>query len=195
MIAKTRWRVDLIVYMVGAIGMAGLLIFCWLKRGPDHPVYGILVASWTLVVGPLIATPAVQRIPRHWFRVPESEAWFHRLLGVGFFRQLLIWSGWERFVHKRIFRPTKDGLLPLEFSLRANASAHGTCFVIHIVLAVFTLLAGHRCGALWILLSGVFVHFYPVLLQRSMLLRLQPLLSRARIQNAEMDRSAEVRCK
>jgi Glycosyl-4,4'-diaponeurosporenoate acyltransferase len=192
MIADTRRRLGLVVYMFGAIGMAGLLIFCWLKRGPDHPVYGILVASWTLVVGPLIATPAVQRIPRHWFRVSESEAWFHRLLGVGFFRPLLVRSGWERFVHQRIFRPTKDGLLPLEFSLRANASAHGTCFVIHLVLAVLILLVGHRWGALWILLSGVFVHFYPVLLQRSIMLQLQPLLSRARFQNAGINRSDEI---
>lgn len=33
-------------------------------------------------------------------------------------------------------------------------------------------------SALWMLLPGVVTHFYPVLLQRSTMLRLQPLLNR-----------------
>jgi hypothetical protein len=31
----------------------------------------------------------------------------------------------------------------------------------------------------WILLPGVFLHLYPVLLQRAVMLRLQPLLERS----------------
>ena len=46
------------------------------------------------------------------------------------------------------------------------------------MLAAVALFTGHQRGALWILLPGVVVHLYPVLLQRSLMLRLQPLLDK-----------------
>ena len=159
--------------------MAAVLIFCWFARGPDHPVYGLLVASWTLILGPVVAGPVMRRLPRHWFRVPEGERVFHSVLGVGVFRWLLKCSGWERHVHKREFHATKAGLPSLEAALRGNASAHGTCFAIHALLAAIVLFTGHPWGTLWILLAGVIVHLYPVLLQRSIMLRLQPLLDKS----------------
>ena len=63
---------------------------------------------------------------------------------------------------------------------RAGAIAHGICFAIHVVLAVFALSTKHPwSGALWMLLPAVIPHFYSVLLQRSILLRLQPLQDNA----------------
>jgi hypothetical protein len=47
------------------------------------------------------------------------------------------------------------------------------------VTAALAVLTGHAWGALWILLPGVVVHLYPVLLQRSIMLRLQPLLDKS----------------
>jgi hypothetical protein len=79
----------------------------------------------------------------------------------------------------RGFNGTKAALPSLELSVRASASAHGVCFAIHLLFAVFALFTGHPRGALWILLPGVIVHLYPVLLQRSMMLRLRPLLDKS----------------
>ena len=59
--------------------------------------------------------------------------------------------------------------------MRGAASAHGTSFAVHTMLAAVALFTGHQRGALWILLPGVVVHLYPVLLQRSIMLRLQRL--------------------
>jgi hypothetical protein len=67
----------------------------------------------------------------------------------------------------------------LDVALRSNASAHGTGFAIHALLAALALSTGQPSGALWILLPGVVVHLYPVLLQRSIMLRLQPLQDEA----------------
>jgi hypothetical protein len=53
------------------------------------------------------------------------------------------------------------------------------------MLAGVALFAGHRWGAVWILLPGVVLHLYPVLLQRAILLRLQPLLRHADATGAE----------
>jgi hypothetical protein len=46
-------------------------------------------------------------------------------------------------------------------------------------LAAVALFTGHPWGALLILLPGVVLHLYPVLLQRSIMLRLQPLLDKS----------------
>jgi hypothetical protein len=81
----------------------------------------------------------MQRVPRHWFRVPAGERVLHGLLGVGLF-------GW----------------------------------------GAVAFLTGHPWGTLWILVPGVALHLYPVLLQRSLMLRLQPVLDRLAVaQNRE----------
>ena len=164
-------------YWAGMLFMAGMLIFLWFALGPSHPYYALMVVGWTLVLGPGLAGPVMRRLPRRWFRVPAGERTLHRMLGVGIFRRLLERSGWERHVHKREWVRTRAGFASLEVALRSNASAHGTCFAIHILLAAFALFTGHPLGALWILLPGVVVHLYPLLLQRSIMLRLQPLLA------------------
>jgi hypothetical protein len=166
--------------MIGAVCMAALLVYCWFARGPDHPVYGLLVVSWTFVLGPLVAGPVMLRLPARWFCVPAGEHRLHRMLGVELFSWMLHRSGWNRRVAlaMRGFDGTRASLRSLESSLRGSASAHGACFAVHILFAAFALFTGHRWGALWILLPGVIVHLYPVLLQRSIMLRLQPLLDK-----------------
>jgi len=47
------------------------------------------------------------------------------------------------------------------------------------LLAAVALFTGHPWGAVLILLPGVVLHLYPVLLQRSLMLRLQPLLDKS----------------
>jgi hypothetical protein len=177
-----KWLGSKTIYLIGTLFMAGILVFCWIARGPDHPVYGLLVASSTLVLGPLLTGSVMRRLPARWFRVHAGEQVLHRMLGVGAFGSLLDCSGWNRHVALRMrgFKGAKAALHNLELSVRASASAHGACFAIHLLIAAFALFTGHRWGALWILLAGVIVHLYPVLLQRSIMLRLQPLLDKVR---------------
>jgi hypothetical protein len=123
----------------------------------------------------------MQRVPRQWFRVPAGERVLHRFVGVGVFGWLLDVSGWNRYVlePQRGFSGKRAGLLSLEQSVRGAAVAHGTCFAIHVFLATLALFSRHPwSAALWMLLPGVVVHLYPVLLQRSIMLRLQPLLDK-----------------
>ncbi len=61
----------------------------------------------------------------------------------------------------------------------SGAVAHGLCLAIHIVLAILALFRAQPWSSvLWILLPAVIVHLYPLLLQRALILRLQPLLDR-----------------
>lgn len=160
---------------------AGVLTVWWFARGPGHPVVALILTTWTWLLGPGVAGPVVRLLPRHWFRVAAGERVFHRMLGVGLFGWLLERSGWNRHLAlpMRGFNGTSAGLPSLEGSVRGAASAHGTSFAIHALLAAVALFTGHPWGALWILLPGVVLHLYPVLLQRSIMLRLQPLSDKA----------------
>ena len=112
--------------------------------------------------------------------MPAGERTLHRLLGVGIFGRLLESSGYNRQVADplRNFDGTKAGLRKLEGSVRGGAIAHGAVFAIHLLLALAALYAGYRWAALWVLLPGMIIHLYPILLQRSIMLRLQPLLEK-----------------
>ena len=162
----------------------------WFILGPASkvarattPWYAVSVAWATSALVVVVPIPGIMRhLPRQWFRVPTGERVIHRVLGVDVFGRLLDVSGWNRRVLKpmRNFSGRKRGLLRLEEGVQASAVSHGICFGIHMVLAVLALFSRYPWrGALWMLLPGVPIHLYPVLLQRSIQLRLQPLLDKA----------------
>lgn len=172
-------RSDLLAF--GAVVLlAGALTWAWFVIGPDNPIYALVVACGTFAAGPLLGEPVARRVPRGWFRVADAERAAHRALGVHGFGRLLERSGWNRAVADpmRSFDGTRAGLPALDHDLRGNVSAHGTAFVFHVAIAAVAALTGHLWGALWILLPGILLHLYPVLLQRCIALRLQPLTDR-----------------
>jgi len=150
--------------------------------GATTPWYAVSVAMGTCALVIAVPAPAVmRRLPCRWFRVPARERVLHRILGVGVFDWLLNVSGWNRRVPEPIrgFSGKRAGLRSLEQSVRAAAVAHGSCFAIHVLLALLALFTRHPLSsALWMLLPGVVAHLYPVLLQRSIMIQLAPLLDK-----------------
>ena len=71
---------------------------------------------------------------------------------------------WKNVVPRRLtgFSGNRAGPAFLEQSVRLNAAAHGTCFAIHVLLAVLALFSRHSWSdALSMLFPGVVVHLYP----------------------------------
>jgi hypothetical protein len=166
-------------YRLVLLFLAVFLTRLWFVLGPSNPSYGLMVAWGTCSLDPAVAAPLMRRVPRQWFRVPTGERALHRIAGVGIFDWLLDVSGWNRLIRRMRRFSGKAGLLSLEQQARAGAIAHGICFAIHVLLAALALFSRHpRSGALWMLLPAVVVHLYPVLLQRSIILRVQPLLEK-----------------
>jgi hypothetical protein len=179
-----------LIYLLLALFEAGAITLLWFAVGPGNPLIALTVVGATWSLTPALCAPAViGRLPRRWFHVPMRERVLHRIAGVGIFRRLLDRSGWNHLIKPlRRFSGQRGGLLSLEWSARTSAGAHGICFAIHVFLAVLALLSVHPWrGALWMLLPGVVVHLYPVLLQRSIMLRVQPLLDRSTASRAYLD--------
>lgn len=170
-------------YRLALLLFAVPLAVFWFVLGPGNPWYALMVAWGTCSLVAAVPAPMMRRVPRHWLQVPAGERIVHRIVGVGVFGWLLDVCGWNRNVPERIrgFSGTKAGLASLEQQACAGAIAHGACFAIHVLLAILALFTSHPLrGALWMLLPGVVLHLYPVLLQRSLMLRLQPMLERSR---------------
>jgi hypothetical protein len=174
---------------------AGVLMLFWFDGdiGPGHPVLALIVTIWTAVLTPGVAVPVVRLLPPRWCRVPAGERVIHRLFGVGIFAWLLERSGWNRRnVYPAWGSAITRNRIPLRLlAARGGGGAHGVCFAIHVALAAVALLTGHPWGALGILLPGVVVHLYPVLLQRSILLRLQALSNKSGSRSVEVVRPAK----
>jgi hypothetical protein len=166
-------------HWIGIIVATGIVVWNLFTAPLGTPNQAVVLVVWSYGILLVLAGPAVRSLPHQCFRVSRRERILHRILGVEIFDRLLERSGYNRRVARpmRGFDGTKGGLHGLERSLRRNAGAHIAGFAIHLVLAVVALAIGRPWGAaLWILLPGVVVHIYPVLLQRSLMLRVQPML-------------------
>ncbi|MFI5162149.1 MAG: hypothetical protein ACHQHN_12795 [Sphingobacteriales bacterium] len=165
------------------------LIVFWFVLGPASKVAGLTTPWYAMSVtcgtfGLVVVVPAqavVRRVPHQWLCVPTGERILHRVVGVGIFGWLLDVSGWNRHVPEplRGFSGKRADLPSLKQSVQAAAASHGICFAVHVLLAILALFTMNPwSAALWLLLPGVVVHLYPVLLQRSIILRLQPLVDK-----------------
>ena len=159
--------------------MSASLAFLWRVMGPDNIVFAAQAAVWSFSLS-LLFLPVALALPARWYGVRPGERWLHRALGVAAFGRLLERSGWNR----RVVAPLRGqsvsgGRLPdLLKATRVSMGIHALSFVVHLPLAGFALGTGHLWGALWLLVPAVLLHLYPVLLQRTMVLRLRPLLER-----------------
>lgn len=173
--------VDVVAARRTALGMGGLALLLWLVMGPDNPIVALLVTFTTANLG-LAVIPIARRIPARCYHVPSAERLLHVVLGVPVFGWLLDKTGWNRVVALplRQQKVSKAGLQRLVEHIHATEGAHAIAFIPHAVLTAVLLATGHQSGALWILVPGVILHLYPVLLQRWMTLRVEPLLRRSR---------------
>jgi hypothetical protein len=117
-------------------------------------------------------------VPLRWFDVPLRERALHRLVGVEIFGRMLERSGWNRrnaWLMQGL-PLTKARLAWRAEAARGGIAAHGACFAVHVLLAGLALGTGHPWGAALLVAPGVILHLYPALLQRALLLRLEPLL-------------------
>ena len=170
-----RLNATAVLYWSAILFVTAVLTVGWLAKGPDNPFFGLMLATGTFSLGPGIAIPVFRRLPERLFHVPPGERVLHRILGVGLFAALLDRSGYNRrFVHSQWgFSANRAGLRFRELAARGGASAHGACFLIHLILGGLALRTGHAFGAVWILVPGMILHLYPTLLQRSISLRIQ----------------------
>lgn len=136
----------------------------------------VLLMWWALYV--LWAVPLPLVAP--WFRVRPWEVAFYRGLGVYSYMRLLKAVGWQKLRSQaQGFDGTRASLHAYERHTREAEFSHTLLLACHGPLLLW--LAADRTQldtAAWLLVTGVFCHLYPVMLQRTLRARLGPLSRR-----------------
>jgi hypothetical protein len=132
----------------------------------------VLLMWWALYL--LWAAPLTLRAG--WFQVRPWEVPLYRRLGVYAYRGLLRVVGWERLRRQaQGFNGTRASLRHYERRTREAEFSHVVLGGITLGLALISDQRGQWDTAGWLLVTGLFFHTYPVMLQRTLRARLQRL--------------------
>jgi multisubunit Na+/H+ antiporter MnhB subunit len=111
----------------------------------------------------------------------EKQGKLYRILGVEWYRTVLVKSGWERVRQQQT--PIKNSMHSFQTYERATRVAEiGHIFIGAVVLIVtgYVLFTYSVSNALWLILSNILLNFYPILLQRYTRPRLQRIIAKFR---------------
>jgi hypothetical protein len=148
--------------------------------------YGTFAWAWFvhfLLMIWMLAVEDVARLPYDgdWYRVRSWEPGLYRALGVFGFMRLLRLVGWERANRKaKKFDGTRASLPAYERATRSSEFNHAVLAVVGVWMTATALAFGAWDCAAWLLGVNVFLHVYPVMLQRTMRARVQRLLGVSR---------------
>lgn len=123
--------------------------------------------------------PTGRLLPDAYYRIhkPQRLRTFCGLLGVAYFRKLLMLAYWGKEKHrKRYFNGRREGLANLEYETRQSEFGHVVAFVVIALVAAIPLWYGSLTAALLIMGINVVGNFYPVLLQRMHRAQLQRMM-------------------
>lgn len=97
----------------------------------------------------------------------EVRGRIYELLGIHFFRKLLVWVGWEKMNKKN--NPVEknfQALIHLEYRTKQSELGH---IIILIIVLGFTVFVAVKFGimkSIWLLVLNILLNLYPILLQR-----------------------------
>lgn len=151
--------VFVVVVIVGVALWQGLhtFVFAW-----------VLNFMLMLAVGYLVETlkPPLQSSyfePKSW----ENGGRIYKSLGVGFFRKLLVWVGWEKIT--KASNPVKRNVATIqqmEYKTRQSEMGHGIIFLMVLVLTLIVAIQEGIIQALWLFFLNIVLNAYPMAVQR-----------------------------
>lgn len=97
----------------------------------------------------------------------ENRGKVYELLGINFFRKLLLWIGWEKLNKKAnpIEKNTKS-LSHLLYRTKQSELGHIIIFIIVLGFTMFVALEHGIRESLWLLVLNILLNLFPIFLQR-----------------------------
>lgn len=97
----------------------------------------------------------------------ENGGKVYEILGINFFRKVLVWVGWEK-LNKKANPVEKNTNALIQLHYKTKQSELGHLIILGIVLG-FTIFVAYQYGiyeSLWLLLLNSVLNLYPIFLQR-----------------------------
>jgi len=159
----------------------GVLVLCAAGIGVRSALFAFELHFVAMAVAVLLDKLIAPELRGPRFDVRAGEVRIFELLGVRVFQRFLNAIGWNRLLRDpRVFDGTRATLASYERATRHGENAHAWIFVVMLAPIGAALLRGWWDAALWIGSMSVLFHAYPVMLQRTMRVRLRELLARER---------------
>lgn len=108
----------------------------------------------------------------------ERKGEIYEILGVNFYRKILVWIGWEKLNKKA--KPVgkgKDVLIDLHYQSKQDELAHLIIFIIVLAFNIYVAIEYGFLASTWLLSLNILLNLYPIFLQRFNRPRIERILS------------------
>ncbi len=165
----------------------GSFVFRWFEASDlDRPWFAVSVNFALMFWVVAVVTIMKPNLKRRYFETAEFETGggVYEKLGVLWFQSALRLIGWERLRRTAVTK-NQANIEKLESDTRSSEFGHSVCFVIVMVIAGLAFWSGEFLGCMWLLLSAIGFHSYPIMLQRFQRPRYRRILAVKRRRNQQ----------
>jgi len=125
----------------------------------------------------------------------EMNGKVYKILGINFFRKLLVYTGWEKLNKNSnpVEHQTKS-LSHLQYRTKQSELGH---IIIMVILLGFTVFVAFKFGigqSLWLIILNILLNLYPIFLQRYNRPRLNRALKLSLYREKHLSSNAENAC-
>ena len=134
------------------------------------------ISMVTFYLAPALNAPYFNSHPK------EKEGRIYTVLGVHWFRRLLVLSGWEKLNRKNNpIRKTLPALQQYERATRTSEFNHTVIAFIVVLITGYVWVKYSFRAAFWLLLFNVLLNIYPIIVQRYNRPRLRQIIKKMRL--------------
>lgn len=153
----------------------------------DFSMVGVIIAAMVITVMTTgvfaflgFVYPTHKLIPNAYYKVtkPELLNRVYRMLGVAYFKRILLITFYRKKDNKKYFNGTKSGVLLFNYHTKQSEFGHLIAFILLLFVSLFILYSGHRTLSIWICILNIVFNFYPVILQRKHRLQIDRILKK-----------------
>lgn len=131
-------------------------------------------------------------LPENYYIIkrPSKLIHWYNVLGVKYFRKLLIIFFWGKKDHrKKFFDGTKSGLKQFIYQSKQSEFGHLGALVLLLIINLLFLIPGYNLLVLFTFLINIIGNFYPVILQRYHRIRIQRILAKPKLEESNNSKS------
>ena len=174
-----KWVKILLLVCLATVTISLMLLHLDITSGAFSLGFNFALMFWFTIVEsqlkPTLNSPYFNSYPF------EKQGKLYRILGTEWYRAILIKSRWEQIRQQQT--PIKKNIHDLQAYERATRVAEVGHIIIGTAVLIVTgyvLFAYSALDALWLILSNIFLNFYPILLQRYTRPRLRRMIEKFR---------------
>ncbi|SHL38316.1 hypothetical protein SAMN05444266_103147 [Chitinophaga jiangningensis] len=154
--------------LISIFSIAAVAAMCYYLRMDTFSFAWAL--NFLLMLGALLLTDGMKsplNSPYYDEQPWERGGKIYEILGVNFFRKLLVWIGWEKVIRKT--HPLDKSSASLENLYNQTKKSELGHFIIFWIVLVINIYVAVKYGvlkSLWLLVLNLLMHVYPIFLQR-----------------------------